>query len=128
LDVYEALKYYFNDVYKQVVTNATKQNSEMELNEKTTEKLEGELRVLKIISGALIGVLSVLYIICVYGLLKKDDNGVFSALIVVPVALSTIIPVNYRNIKKIKAELKSRKWVRSEFKMRIELHKLNSLN
>ena len=81
----------------------------MELNEKTTEKLEGELRVLKIISGALIGVLSVLYIICVYGLLKKDDNGVFSALIVVPVALSTIIPVNYRNIKKIKAELKSRK-------------------
>lgn len=81
----------------------------MKLNEKTTEKLEGELKGLKIINGALIGVLSVLFIVCIYGLLKKDDNGVFSALIVVPIALSAIIPVNFGNMKKIKAELESRK-------------------
>ncbi|PQJ18726.1 redox-active disulfide protein 2 [Tenacibaculum sp. SG-28] len=72
----------------------------MKLNEKTTEKLEGELRGLKIINGALIVVLGLLFIVCIYGLLKKDDNGVFSALIVVPIALSAIIPVNFGNIKK----------------------------
>lgn len=81
----------------------------MKLNEKTTEKLEGELRGLKLINGALIVVLSVLFIICFFGLLKKDDNEVFSALIVVPTALSTIIPLIFENMKKIKAELESRK-------------------
>ncbi|OEK04238.1 hypothetical protein [Roseivirga misakiensis] len=81
----------------------------MKLNEKTTEKLEGELRGLKIVNGAIIGVLSVLFIICIYGLSQKDDNGIFSALIVVPIALSAIIPMNFGNMKKIKAELESRK-------------------
>ena len=81
----------------------------MNINEKTSEKLEGELRGLKIINGATIGVLSVLFIICIYGLLNKNDNGVFSALIVVPIALSAMIPVNFVNMKKIKAELESRK-------------------
>lgn len=81
----------------------------MKLNEKTTEKLEGDLRGLKIINGALIGVLGVLFIVCIYGLMKKNDNGVFSALIVVPIALSAIIPLNFSNMKKIKEELESRK-------------------
>ena len=80
----------------------------MKLSEKTTEKLEGELRGLKIITGALIGLLGVLLIVCIYGLLKKNDNGVFSALIVMPIALSAIIPVNFGNMKKIKTELESR--------------------
>ncbi len=81
----------------------------MELSEKTPEQLEGELKNLKIINGAIIGVLGILFIVCIYGLLKKNDNGVFSALIVVPIALSAIIPVNYGNMKKIKTELESRK-------------------
>ena len=89
--------------------NMAKQNIGMELHEKTTEKLEGELRVLRMISGALIVVLSALLILCIYGLLKQHDNRVFSALIIVPIALSAIIPVNFRNMKKIKAELESRK-------------------
>lgn len=80
----------------------------MKISEKTTEKLEGELKGLKIITGALLGVLVVLFIVCIYGLLRKDDNGIFSSLIVVPIALSTILPLNYGNIKKIKAELESR--------------------
>lgn len=80
----------------------------MKLSEKTTEKLEGELRGLKIITGALIGLLGVLLIVCIYGLLKKNDNGVFSALIVMPIALSAIIPLNFGNMKKIKTELESR--------------------
>ena len=81
----------------------------MKLNEKTTEKLEGELKGLKIINGLLIGVLGILFIVCIYGLLKKNENGVFSALIVVPISLSAIIPLNFGNMKKIKAELESRK-------------------
>ena len=81
----------------------------MKLIEKTTEKLEEELRVLKIINSTLIGTLSILFIVCIYGLMTKDESGVFSALIVVPIALSAIIPVNFGNIKKIKTELESRK-------------------
>ncbi len=82
----------------------------MNLKEKTTEKLEGELRELKVITGAPIGVLGVLFIVCFYGLFfTKDKSGTFSALIVLPIALSAIIPLNYGNMKKIKTELESRK-------------------
>ena len=81
----------------------------MSLKEKATEKLEGELRGLKIVTSILIGVLGVLLIVCIYGLLRNDDNGFYRSMIIVPLALSAIIPVNYGNIKKIKAELESRK-------------------
>ena len=81
----------------------------MKLNEKPTEKLEGELRGLKIINGALIGVLVALYIACIYGLLYANDDGVFNTLIVVPIALSGMIPFMMGNMNKIKAELASRK-------------------
>ena len=82
----------------------------MNLKKKTTEKLEGELRGVKVITGALIGVLGVLFIVCLYGLFfLKDKSGTFGALIVVPIALSAIIPLNYGNMKKIKTELESRK-------------------
>ena len=80
----------------------------MKLSEKTTERLENELNGLKIVNGALIGVLITLFVVCIYGLLKKDDNGVFTALIVVPIALSAIIPLNFENMKKIKLELEAR--------------------
>jgi len=50
----------------------------MKISEKTTEKLEEELKGLKIITGALLGVLVVLFIVCIYGLLRKDDNGIFT--------------------------------------------------
>lgn len=81
----------------------------MDLKDKTTEKLNGELKGLKMINGALIGVLSLLFIVCVYGLITKEDNSTFMALIVVPLALSAIIPLNYGNMKKIKNELELRK-------------------
>ena len=81
----------------------------MDLKDKTTEKLNGELKGLKMINGALIGVLSLLFIVCVYGLITKEDSSTFMALIVVPLALSAIIPLNYGNMKKIKKELELRK-------------------
>ncbi|MGV6831379.1 MAG: redox-active disulfide protein 2 [bacterium] len=81
----------------------------MKLEDKPTEKLEGELKALKLINNAIIGVLSLLFIVCIYGLLFKEDSSVFSSLIVVPIALSAIIPLNYGNIKKIRNELVNRK-------------------
>ncbi|MFP4845979.1 redox-active disulfide protein 2 [Winogradskyella sp. PE311] len=80
----------------------------MDLKDKSTEKLKGELKGLKMITGVLIGVLGLLFIVCVYGLITKEDNSTFTALIVVPLALSAIIPLNYGNMKKIKKELESR--------------------
>lgn len=81
----------------------------MELKDKTKEKLMAELQGLKIVNGALKAVLGLLFIVCIYGLLTKEDNSTFVALIVVPMALSAIIPMNYGNIKKIKKELDLRK-------------------
>ena len=81
----------------------------MELSEKTTEKLEGELKGLKIINGMLIGVLIILFLVCLYGLLTQEDPRVFKTLIIIPIALSVIVPLNFSNAKKIRAELESRK-------------------
>ncbi|WP_296316778.1 redox-active disulfide protein 2 [Winogradskyella sp. UBA3174] len=76
----------------------------MDLIDKTTEKLKAKLESFKMITGVLIGVLSLLFIVCVYGLLTKEDNSTFLALIIMPFALSAIIPLNFVNIKKIKKE------------------------
>ncbi|KAB1069097.1 hypothetical protein F6U93_04910 [Tamlana haliotis] len=81
----------------------------MKLNEKTTERLAEELRALKVVNSVLIGLLSILFMVTVYGLLKKNDTGVFSALIVVPIASSLIVLSSFGKMKKIKAELESRK-------------------
>lgn len=80
----------------------------MDLKTKTTEKLKAELNGLKVITGALIGVLGVLFIFCIYGMMTKEDNAFFISMIVVPIALSAIIPINYGKIKNIKLELESR--------------------
>ena len=81
----------------------------MKLKEKTSEKLIGELNLIKAITGALIFVMLVLIGVCIYGLLTKENNTVFFALLIIPLALSPIMIMNARNMKKIKAELESRK-------------------
>lgn len=63
----------------------------MDFQNKTTEKLKGELQGLKVLTGTLIGILLLLLIICIYGLVTKENNSTFMALIVVPIALSVII-------------------------------------
>jgi len=80
----------------------------MDLKNKTTEKLQKEIKDLKVITGALVGVLSVLFIAIIIGLLTKENNKTFIALIAVPIALGAIIPLNYSNIKKMQKELASR--------------------
>jgi hypothetical protein len=75
---------------------------------KTTEKLESELKAIKIISGALIGVLSLLLVSSVYGLIATDKSVIFIALIAVAISISAILPIQFVNMKNIKTELNSR--------------------
>lgn len=81
----------------------------MDLKEKTTETLEKELKGLQTGTGVLMGLLLVLFAACIYGLLYNNESGTYTSLIVVPIALSAIIPMNYKKIGKIKSELESRK-------------------
>lgn len=78
------------------------------MKNKPTEKLEGELKAIKIITGALIGVLTLLLIISIYGLMTKERNSTFIPLIAVAISCSAILPLQFINMKKIKTELNSR--------------------
>lgn len=78
------------------------------LKNKTSEKLQSELQVIKLITVAIIVVLFFLVGTCIYGLLTKDNSATFISLLVVAFSMSLIIPVNYMNMTKIKKELKSR--------------------
>lgn len=80
----------------------------MKLNEKTTAQLQSELKLLKAITIALIVVLTLLFLICIYGLLFKENNTTFFSLIIIPFALSPIVLVNMSTMKKVKKELASR--------------------
>ncbi len=79
------------------------------MDNKTTEKLESQLKVIKIITGTLIGVLTLLLTISIYGLVSKENNSTFIALIAVAISCSGILPLQFINMKKIKAELNTRK-------------------
>ena len=79
------------------------------MKNKTTEKLIGEMKMLKIISYALIIVITLLLSISIYGLLTKDDTSVYIPLIVVGISCGAMIPIQLININKIKKEIASRK-------------------
>ncbi|MEM0931318.1 MAG: hypothetical protein AAGJ12_02555 [Bacteroidota bacterium] len=81
----------------------------MDSKTETKESLKSKIDKLKIVTGMLSAVLLILFVICVYGLLTKDDNDVFLGLIVVPIALSSILFVNVKSMKKMKSELESRR-------------------
>jgi len=76
---------------------------------KTTKKLEGELKAIKIIASMLFGVLTLLLITSIYGLITQENNSTFIALLVIAISLSAILPLQFVNMKKIKDELKLRK-------------------
>ncbi|MBK8879853.1 MAG: hypothetical protein IPN74_15345 [Haliscomenobacter sp.] len=76
-----------------------------DLKNKTTERLKSELKAIKIITGALIGVLTLLFIISIYGLIAKENNSTFIALIAVAISLSAILPIQFVNMKNIKNKL-----------------------
>jgi CDP-diglyceride synthetase len=80
-----------------------------DLKSKTSEKLESELKSIKTITGALIGVLSILFAVTIYGLIAIENKTTFIALIAVAISCSAILPSQFSSMKKIKAELELRK-------------------
>lgn len=80
-----------------------------DLKSKATKKLEEELKTINTITGALIGVLTVLLTVSIYGLITKENNTTFIALIVVAISCSAILPSQFSSIKKVKTELRLRK-------------------
>ncbi len=78
------------------------------MKDKTTETLESELKVIKTIVGVLIVVLTLLLVISIYGLVAKENNATFIALIAVAISCSATLPIQFINMKKIRTELNRR--------------------
>lgn len=81
----------------------------MDLKDKTTEALEKEQKALQVATWIFGCLLLTLFAVCIYGLLMKDDSDTYAALIIVPIALSASVSMNYQKIRKIKSELASGK-------------------
>lgn len=77
----------------------------MNLKELSTEDLEKKYKTTSALTYTLAGMLIVLLVLAVY--LSIRDG--FNALVVVPIALSTIVMTNLRTIKLMKTELAERK-------------------
>lgn len=77
----------------------------MNLKELSTEDLEKKYKTTAAVTYTLAGMLIVLLVLAVY--LSVRDG--FNALVVVPIALSTIVITNLRTIKLMKQELAERK-------------------
>jgi hypothetical protein len=75
----------------------------------TTVQLVSNLYLIKAITIALICVITVLLSITIYGMATKEENGTFVALFVVGVSCGASLPLQFINMKRIKAELESRK-------------------
>lgn len=82
---------------------------ETNFSHKSTKELESTLKLMKLISTALAIVIFALLAITVYGLIAKENNATFLALFVVGISCGTILPLQFTTMKKIKAELNSRK-------------------
>ena len=76
-----------------------------DLKNETTEKLQSDLKKIRAVVGPLIGIIIVLVSICIYGLITKENNSTFIALLAVGISVSSMIPVQYGKMKKIKTEL-----------------------
>ena len=78
------------------------------LKRKTADRLKSELRGNKIVTATFAVILTVLFIVNIYGLLSTAKNEVFIVGLVVAICLSIIFPLQFRSMRKIKAELKDR--------------------
>ena len=78
-----------------------------DLKNKTTKKLESELKGIKISSWALIGIVTALFAVTIYGFITDKSSSSLPQL-VVAISCSAILPSQFNNIKKIKSELNLR--------------------
>ena len=80
----------------------------MDLSSKSTKELKDTLKVLNIVAYSLLSVIFLLLAFTIYGLLFKENNKTFLALLVVGLSCSSILPLQFSSMKKIKDEIKSR--------------------
>jgi hypothetical protein len=78
------------------------------MKNRTTEQLRSKLNVNKLISIALIILLTLLTAFSIYGLVAKDNVQTFIALFAVACTSWSFIPFTFNSIKEIKSELKLR--------------------
>lgn len=78
------------------------------MKNKSIEELNRQIKVLKLVSKAVLITLILLLGVTVYGLLTKENKVVFITLMPIAFGLLTIIFLQYASIKKIKEEIKLR--------------------
>ena len=81
---------------------------EEDLTQLTTDKIEANLKEIKGVTGALIGVLVLLFAVTIYGLFTSENRSTFIALIAVGVACSAILPMQFQKAKQLQKELENR--------------------
>lgn len=74
------------------------------LSEASIHDLKKSEKSIKTITGILLGMLIILFILSLYITFKKG----FTSLLIIPIALLPIVIVNFNSINEIKKELKSR--------------------
>ncbi|MEZ2414501.1 hypothetical protein ACA086_06005 [Muriicola sp. E247] len=79
-----------------------------ELKGKTIKQLHSNLSAIKVITIALVIVLSLLKVISIYGYVTKENKSTFIATFSVAIALCGVLPLQFMSMKKIKNELKYR--------------------
>ena len=79
-----------------------------DLKSKTSEKLGYDLKTTKMLTGVLAASLILLIAVNIYGLIFKDNNLTFIALMAVAVSLGALLPSQFSAMKRIKTELKLR--------------------
>ena len=75
---------------------------------KTTGQLKASLRAIRMITIALISVITLLLSMAIYGMATKEDTGTSVALFIVGVSCGGILPLQFMLMKRIKSELASR--------------------
>lgn len=78
------------------------------MKNKSIEELNRQIKVLKLVSKAMLIALVLLLGVTVYGLLTKENKTVFITLMPIVFGLLTILFLQYASIKKIREEIKSR--------------------
>ncbi|MEN8790000.1 MAG: hypothetical protein ABF295_10830 [Flavobacteriaceae bacterium] len=71
----------------------------------TSEQLTRQVKNLKLTTGLLAGILLLLFAITIYNTIKE---GQFDPLMISPIALSIIIPLNIKRMREIKVEIQRR--------------------
>jgi len=79
-----------------------------ELNDRTIEQLQSNLRINKIISVVITIILAIFTIGSIYGLPTKENTTTFIALFAVACSCWSLLPIPFEARKNIKIELKLR--------------------